>query len=154
MNLNKILIKELIQIADILAYSFTKKKRALYVGSTKIGNLGDEAVLFPARKLLKHYYVLDVGYQMSFFMRIFIKKIAKSPSLLILGGGTLIKKDAYSGFLNKINKLIDIWPEAKIITFGTGTVDVKLSKLTKFPINFLHWKIFFEKCDKILVRGP
>jgi len=154
MNLNKKLNNQLIQIADIIAYSFTNKKRALYVGSTKIYNLGDEAVLFTARKLLKQYYLLDVGYQMGFIMRFFIKKIAKHPSLIILGGGTLIKKDTSSGFLRKINKLMNIWPGAKIITFGTGTVDVKLAELTQFPINFSDWKIFFEKCDHILVRGP
>ena len=87
-------------------------------------------------------------------MKLFINRKLIKPDIIILGGGTLIKKDASVGFLNKVNNIVLLWPGVKLITFGTGTVDMTLSKETNFPINTLDWKSFFEKCDEIYVRGP
>ena len=144
-------ISEIIEISNFI---ITNKRKAFYVGCTKIKNLGDEAVLLATRKLLTKYYILDLGYQMSPLMKLFINRKLIKPDIIILGGGTLIKKDASVGFLNKINNIILLWPRIKLITFGTGTVDMALSKVTNFPINILDWKIFFEKCDDIYIRGP
>ena len=144
-------ISEIIEISNFI---ITNKRKAFYVGCTKIKNLGDEAVLLATRKLLTKYYILDLGYQMSPLMKLFINRKLIKPDIIILGGGTLIKKDASVGFLNKINNIILLWPRIKLITFGTGTVDMALSKVTNFPINILDWKFFFEKCDDIYIRGP
>ena len=149
--LNSIKLSEIIEISVFL---ISKKKKAFYIGSTKNNNLGDEALLYVTKKLLTKYCILDLGYQMSPFLKFILKTKIIKPDIIILGGGTLIKKDAKTGFLNKINNIILLWPKVKLITFGTGTVDFKLSKLTNFPINILNWKLFFDKCDKIFVRGP
>tara|TARA_B110000444_G_C18849376_1_gene604315 strand:- start:2560 stop:3654 length:1095 start_codon:yes stop_codon:yes gene_type:complete len=145
---------KLSEIIEICFFLISKKRKAFYIGSTQNNNLGDDALLYVTKKLLTKYHVLDLGYQMSHFFKLIIREKFIKPDIIILGGGTLIKKDAKFGFLNKINKIISLWPEVKVITFGTGTVDLPLSKLTNFPINILDWKTFFNKCDKIYVRGP
>ena len=77
-------IVKISDLIDVSLFIISKKKKAFYIGSTKNNNLGDDAILYVAKKMLSKYCILDLGYQMSPFLKLIIKKKLLNLILLFL----------------------------------------------------------------------
>ncbi len=137
-----------------ISYVFTGKKRAIYVGCLGMGNLGDEAVYIATKHLLKQkLFLYKVPYQKPFSGKLFRRYFFRPPDYIILGGGTLVLKNAKESFLRIILGYKNKYPKAKLVVFGTGVADPILAKQNGFPTNIEDWRTFFDLCEFVSVRG-
>ncbi len=145
---------EIIYLSRYINYCFTLKKRAIYVGCTGLGNLGDDAILDAINQMLQPKVLL---YDLLYADPIaggFLRKIKfTKPDFIILGGGTLVKKGKSESYLRLLNDNITKWPKAKVIIMGPGVVDPQFANDIGFPIIIDDWKEVFENAEFLSVRG-
>lgn len=104
---------------------------ARYVGWVGYDNLGDEAMLTAARHLLPWASV----------------EVSGTPrNLLLLGGGTLINRRTYLGWLQERDS-----PRIERAVLGTGVASPEFWGVTE-PIE--EWKRWLRSCAYVGVRGP
>lgn len=137
-----------------LSHIFASKKIALYVGCTRMGNLGDEAIFDALKELVgPEVFLYEIPYHNptagNFLRKIFFKK----PDFIILGGGTIIRKAANESYLRILNRLSLEWPESKIIILGPGVANPEFAKYIGFPIDINGWSTLLNKATFISVRG-
>ncbi|WP_417370992.1 polysaccharide pyruvyl transferase family protein [Gelidibacter japonicus] len=137
-----------------LCYFFTKKKRAIYVGCTGHGNLGDEAILKAITMMLgKDFYLYEISYAKPSSGKYLRKLIIRNPDFIIIGGGTIIRKGTNESYLKIINDSIKLWPNAKIAVLGPGVAEPYFANFIGFPIDVEGWKDLLNKAVYISVRG-
>lgn len=141
-------------LPQLINYLFSSKKKAIYVGCTGMGNLGDEAIL----KALRHYlaskfFLYEIPYKRPSSGHLLKKIVIKNPDYIILGGGTIIKKTAQESYLNIVTKQIVLYPNAQTAVLGPGVADEDFAKSFGVPIDGLSWKNFLDKCNFVSVRG-
>lgn len=150
----EVLKYEFMLLPQLLKYLFSSKRKALYVGCTGMGNLGDEAVYYAIENLLEKDFVFyNVLYSKPSAGKWGRRFFIKSPKYIVLGGGTIIKKSADSGYLKVLNDLHFKYPKAKLIVFGPGVADPVLASEVGFPTDFSSWSTMFNNCEFIAVRG-
>lgn len=149
----KVIKDEFKMLPQLLKVYFSTKKSAYYVGCTGMGNLGDEVVFSATVSILKNISIYNIPYVNPQAGKIGRKLLLRNIDYLILGGGTIIKKDANSGYLKVLNNLHKKYPHSKIIVFGAGVADPILAKDVGFPTNILDWSILLNKCSFVAVRG-
>lgn len=137
-----------------IKYLFSSKKRALYVGCTRMGNLGDEAILLALKELVaSDIFLYEIPYHNptagSFLRKLYFKK----PDFIILGGGTIIRKAANESYLRILNRLSLDWPESKIVILGPGVANPDFAKYIGFPTDINGWSNLLNKAIFISVRG-
>ena len=137
-----------------LGYLFTKKKKAVYIGCTGQGNLGDEAILKATSLMLAgHLYLYEISYAKPSSGKFLRKWIIKNPDYIILGGGTIIRKGADESYLKILNDSIQLWSSVKIVILGPGVAEPDFAEYIGFPIDILGWKKLLKKSSFISVRG-
>lgn len=150
-----IIIKdELIMLPKLISYLFTNKKKAIYVGCTGMGNLGDEAIY----QAIKHYLSSDIFIYALPYDNVNAGKIGrrwflKNPDLIILGGGTIIKKGPKESYLKIIQNQVELYPKAKTIILGPGVADANFAGSNGDIVDVLAWKLFLDKSTFVSVRG-
>lgn len=108
-----------------------RRPHARYVGWVGYDNLGDEAMLEAARRLLPW---ADV-------------EVSGNPrDLLILGGGTLINRSTYLGWLTERDS-----PRVERAVLGTGVASPAYWGVTE-PVD--GWMRWLSSCCYVGVRGP
>ena len=108
-----------------------RRPHARYVGWVGYDNLGDEAMLEAARRLLPW---ADV-------------EVSGNPrDLLILGGGTLINRSTYLGWLTERDS-----PRVERAVLGTGVASPAYWGVTEPVDGWLRW---LSSCCYVGVRGP
>lgn len=137
-----------------IKYLFTDKKRALYVGCTRMGNLGDEAIFTALKELvLDKIFLYEIPYNSPNSGK-YLRKIAfKQPDYIILGGGTIIRKGANESYLRILNKLTLEWPESKIVILGPGVANPVFANYIGFPTDIIGWSNLLNKASFVSVRG-
>lgn len=137
-----------------LGYLVAKKKKAIYIGCTGHGNLGDEAILKAINLMLhKHFYLYDLSYNKPSSGKYLRRLIVKNPDYIILGGGTIIRKGKDESYLKLLNESINVWPNAKTATIGPGVAEPKFADFIGFPLDVEGWKKFLTQSSFISVRG-
>jgi polysaccharide pyruvyl transferase WcaK-like protein len=137
-----------------LGYLFSSKKRAIYIGCTGHENLGDEVVYDAVRKLLgAEIYLYPIFYIKPSSGKYLRRLIVKKPDLIILGGGTLIRKKISESYLRLFYKYHQKYPSAKLAVYGSGVGDTHLAAQIGFPTDVENWKGILNKCIFIGVRG-
>lgn len=137
-----------------IKYLFSTKKRAVYIGCTKMGNIGDESVFSGIKHLIgEKIYLYEIPYNKPSSGRIFRKIFFKEPQFIILGGGTIIKKKKSESYLYLFNKFSLLYPNAKLIVFGSGVADPILAAKIGFSTDVLAWSETLNKCSFIALRG-
>ncbi|AFL81697.1 hypothetical protein Aeqsu_2237 [Aequorivita sublithincola DSM 14238] len=137
-----------------ISYFFSKKKRAIYIGCIGQGNLGDEAVYLAIQKLLQEkVYIYPISYTKPSSGRYLRNWLFKKPDLIILGGGTIIKKKKTESYLRLFYEYHNRFPDAKLAVYGAGVADPALAAEIGFPTDVSNWSIILNKCCFIGVRG-
>lgn len=145
---------EVLYLSKNFGYFFSKKKKAIYVGCTGQGNLGDEAILKAITSMLKSkFYLYEISYAKPSSGKYFRKLLIKNPDYIFLGGGTIIRKGANESYLKILNDSIRIWPRAKIAILGPGVAEPSFAKFIGFPIDVEGWKKLLNQSNFISVRG-
>jgi hypothetical protein len=108
----------------------TKPPGIRYVGWVGKGNLGDEAMLDATRQLLSWGEVSTRG---------------EAGRLLLLGGGTLINRNQYLGWLKERDS-----PRIERAVFGTGVASTSYWGVTEDSSEWLRW---LQSCAYVGVRG-
>lgn len=148
------ILSEIRMLKSGVRYLLSSRKRALYIGCTKMGNVGDESVFLGLKELLKEkIYLYEIPYKSPSSGSYFRKVFFKAPDYIILGGGTIIKKKKTESYLYLFNKFSILYPTAKLIVLGSGVADTVLAKEIGFPTDVLSWSIILNKCEFIGVRG-
>lgn len=148
-------MEELKNIYKHLRYTFTFKKRAIYIGCLGHNNLGDDAVYKGIFEMVKSKLVLyDINYAKissgSYLRKIYFPK----PDYIILGGGTIIRKGKNESYLRLLNQFSNKYPNAKLFSLGTGVANPEFAESIGFPTDVDSWKEFLNKCFFVSVRGP
>lgn len=137
-----------------LSYFFSKKKKAIYVGCTGHGNLGDEAILQAIKLVLKpSFYLYEISYAKPSSGKYLRKLVIKHPDYIILGGGTIIRKGANESYLKILNDSVAFWPNAKIAILGPGVAEPEFADFIGFPIDVEGWRELLKQSSFISVRG-
>tara|TARA_R100000306_G_C4380697_1_gene144156 strand:+ start:3632 stop:4753 length:1122 start_codon:yes stop_codon:yes gene_type:complete len=137
-----------------LSYFFSRKKRAIYIGCTGQGNLGDEAILKAISLMLnKDFFLYKISYTKPSSGKYLRKLFVKNPDYIILGGGTIIRKKANESYLKIVNTSIKSWPNAKLVTLGPGVSEPSFAEYIGFPLDVEGWKTLLNKNSFISVRG-
>jgi polysaccharide pyruvyl transferase WcaK-like protein len=134
-------------------YNFSTNKKAIYVGCTNMGNLGDEAILEATKKMLPSLAFYSVNYRKQSYGSLLRKLMFKTPDFIVLGGGTLIRKKRDESYLRILLKLNNQWPKAKLIILGPGVSNPVFAKMIGFPIDIEGWSSLLKKAYFISVRG-
>jgi len=149
------IIAEIFYIPKYIGYFFSRKKRAVYIGCIGKGNLGDEAVFSAIQSLLsKKIYLYSIAFNKPSSGKYLRKLFFHQPDLILLGGGTIIKKRKDESYLRLFNKYHSKYPKAKLVVFGSGVGDPILAEQVGFPTDVGAWKNILNKCCFIGVRGP
>lgn len=149
-----VLKHEIIMLPQLFNYLFSAKKKAIYVGCTGMGNLGDEAILMALRHYLApQFFLYEIPYKRPSSGYLLKKIVIKNPDYIILGGGTIIKKTAQESYLNIVIKQMAMYPNAKTAVLGPGVADEDFAKSFGVPIDGLPWKTFLDSSNFVSVRG-
>jgi polysaccharide pyruvyl transferase WcaK-like protein len=149
----RVLKQEFQMLPQLIELIFSSKKKAIYIGCTGMGNLGDEVVYDAINNILDDICLYKILYSSPKAGKIGRKIFVKKVDYLILGGGTIIKKDANSGYLKILKDIRANYPAAKMVVFGAGVADPELAKKVGFPTNVSDWSELLNKCNFIAVRG-
>ncbi len=145
---------EIIYLPKNIGYFFSKKKRAVYIGCLGQGNLGDEAVYFAIQELIKErIYLYPISYTKPSSGKYWRRRLFKAPELIILGGGTIIKKKNTESYLKLFSEYHKKFPSAKLVVFGSGVADPNLAAKIGFPTDAEQWTEILNKSKFIAVRG-
>tara|TARA_R110000851_G_scaffold7469_1_gene28952 strand:- start:47640 stop:48758 length:1119 start_codon:yes stop_codon:yes gene_type:complete len=137
-----------------LAYFFSKKKKAIYIGCTGQGNLGDEAIFEAIHLMLKsNFNVYEISYAKPSAGKYLRRFLIKNPDYIILGGGTIIKKGSNESYLKILNDSVLRWPNANTAILGPGVSEPNFADFIGFPIDIEGWKAFLNIASFIAVRG-
>lgn len=148
------IIAEIGYFPQTLGYLFSKKKRAIYIGCTGHGNLGDEAILKAVTLMLKpNFYLYEISYTKPSSGKYLRKFLMRKPDYIILGGGTIIRKKANESYLKISNDFIKLYPNAKTATIGPGVAEPSFAEFIGFPIDIEGWKAYLNNSSFISVRG-
>jgi len=125
------------------------KTKALYIGYTGYGNLGDEALRESIFQLLKPTFLLSESE--GFLIRLCIKSGLLKFKTVILGGGTLILNTLFpSSLLHKMTK-----PNIpQKIVFGTGVVNPLFPENPIKEEDIKEWVGTLDNVCYLSVRGP
>lgn len=149
-----LITQEVKMLPQLLQYLFSLKKKAIYVGCTRMGNLGDEAIFEALKKYTKDQLVTyEIPYNKPKAGRLLRKWLIKNPEYIILGGGTIVKKSKEESYLKIIKDQMALYPQAKRLVLGPGVADEKFAASFGFPINRGDWKSFLDTCSFVSVRG-
>lgn len=149
-----IIKREFIYFPMTMNYFFSKKNKAIYIGCIGQGNLGDEAVYHAIKKLLeKKLYIYPISYAKPSSGKYLRQWLFQPPELIILGGGTIIKKKKSESYLKLFYDYHNRYPSAKLIVFGSGVADPFLAEQIGFPTAVPAWKTILNQCSFIGVRG-
>lgn len=150
----KVINQEIIMLPQLLRFLFSSKKKAIYVGCTKMGNLGDEAIFNALKRyFVNSFFIYEVPYNSPKSGRLLRKWFIKKPDFILLGGGTIIKKGAKESYLKIINDQIKLYPNARLAVLGPGVADDDFAQYFGYPIDKQGWKVFLDKCNFVSVRG-
>lgn len=145
----------IIKTPTFIKYNLSNKKGLIYIGCTKMHNLGDDALLMAIKTLFQDYFSFYiVPYKDPYQGFSLIKKILKPPYIVMLGGGTIIKKKSNQSYLKILNIYSNEFKMAKKIVFGSGVADTNLAEKVGFPTDKKSWVNFLNTCEIISVRGP
>jgi len=145
---------EVLYFPKNVCYFFSKKKRAIYLGCTGQGNLGDEGVYLAIQKLLKEkIFLYPISYAKPNSGKYLRRWLFKAPDLIILGGGTIIKKKKTESYLKLFSEYHNMYPSAGLVVYGSGVGDTRLAAQIGFPTDVQNWKFILNKCWFIGVRG-
>lgn len=145
---------EINYLPKTIGYFFSKKKKAIYIGCIGQGNLGDEAVYVGIQKLLKEkLYIYPISYAKPSSGSYLRRWLLESPDLIILGGGTIIKKKESESYLKLFSGYHKKYPNAKLVVYGAGVADPILAAQIGFSTGIAEWKAILNKCTFIGVRG-
>ncbi|WP_417237412.1 polysaccharide pyruvyl transferase family protein [Bizionia paragorgiae] len=134
-------------------YLFSPKKRAIYIGCTGNGNLGDEVVYKAIKNLIGNkIYLYPISYAKPSSGK-YLRRFFKMPDLIILGGGTLIRKKKSESYLKLFFEYHTKYPSAGLVVYGSGVGDTQLAAQIGFPTDVKNWKLILNKCRFIGVRG-
>ncbi|MBB6681129.1 polysaccharide pyruvyl transferase family protein [Aequorivita sp. 609] len=148
------LIAEIRYLPKNIGYLFTKKRKAVYIGCTGHSNLGDEGVFIAIQGLLKEkIYLYPISYVKPSSGKYLRSWLFKAPDLIILGGGTIIKKSKKESYLKLLTEYHFKFPNAELVVFGSGVADPELAHQIGFPSDAQDWKVVLDKCLFIGVRG-
>ncbi|WP_169630269.1 polysaccharide pyruvyl transferase family protein [Flavobacterium humi] len=150
----KVIQQEFIMFPQLFRYTVSSKKKAVYVGCTGMGNLGDEAILTALENYISGKFVLyEIPYKTPKAGHILRKWFLKKPDLIILGGGTIIKKGKKESYLKIINDQIKLYPKAQLAVLGPGVADEGFAGNFGLSIDTESWKTFLDACSFVSVRG-
>jgi polysaccharide pyruvyl transferase WcaK-like protein len=145
---------EFIYLPKTLRFIFTKKKKAIYIGCTGQGNLGDEAVYLAIKNLLKDkLFLYPISYAKPSSGHRLRKLFFKQVDVIVFGGGTIIKKQKSESYLKLLTAYHEQFPNADLIVYGPGVGDPVLAEQVGFPTDVENWKIILNKCSFIGIRG-
>ncbi|WP_019038854.1 polysaccharide pyruvyl transferase family protein [Psychroflexus tropicus] len=137
-----------------LKWLFTQKRKAIYIGCTGQGNLGDESVLQASIILLKSkYFIYPISYIKPTSGKYLRRLLFKNVDSIILGGGTVIKKKQKESYLKLFSQFHEQYPNAELKVLGSGVADPELASLIGFSTDKLAWKNVLNKASFIGVRG-
>jgi polysaccharide pyruvyl transferase WcaK-like protein len=136
--------------ADIRCLT-TSRARVLYVGCVGNGNMGDEVIYECTRKefareaaFLPHRYATrGVG----------LGRRCVAYDAIMLGGGTLIKKDRRM-YLGAVERALACSGSPPFVAYGTGVADPSEWAEFGYPIDCDGWKAVLSRAAFIGVRGP
>jgi|GEM_PF-4578895 len=150
----KIIKSEIVLLPQLLNFLFSTKKKALYVGCTGMGNLGDEAI-FAALKdyLSKEVCIYSIPYNNVNAGKIARKFFIKKPDFIILGGGTIVKKGPKESYLKIMINQMSLYPDSKVVVLGPGVADADFAKENGDVVDTLGWKKFLDQASFVSVRG-
>lgn len=150
----KVLNEEVVMAPQLIKYLFSFKQKAIYVGCTRMGNLGDEVIFYAIKNSLKnHLFIYEIPYNAPKAGRLLRKWVIRKPDFILLGGGTIIKKGAKESYLKIINDQIELYPNARLAVLGPGAADDDFAQYFGLAIDQKSWKTFLDKCDFVSVRG-
>ncbi|MFD2698602.1 polysaccharide pyruvyl transferase family protein [Mesonia sediminis] len=149
----EVLRRELKFLPSTITYIFSNKKRAFYVGCTGMQNLGDNAILVAIKKSFESKLnIYEISYNKPSSGR-FLRKIMSSPDFIILGGGTIIRKRRNESYLRILNKMLNRYPNSKLIVLGPGVADPEFAQMINFPVDKVGWRDTLNKATFLSVRG-
>ena len=128
------------------SFDFYTKPSGYYIGWLGHGNLGDEAIFWAFKELFKRVQFRDYPY-----IGKILKKFPGLVDYIFLGGGTLIGN--YPMYLDTARMLIDAFPKAKRIAFGTGVRNPVFWK-NNMKSSLKEWVELLNEFDFVSVRGP
>ena len=128
---------------------FSRRIRAYYIGWLGYGNLGDEIIYASTSDLFSDdviFCTLPKAGMMAQAMG-----IRRPMKGVVLGGGTLIH---YASYLQRAGQGLDVFPDAKLIVFGTGVGDVDMWERFGAKRDINGWRQLLERAVFLGVRGP
>jgi polysaccharide pyruvyl transferase WcaK-like protein len=133
-----------------IRFFFGNRVRALYIGYVGYGNLGDEAIC----SAIKDLFANDISFYSSMKVGLILKLLGNRVGLkaILLGGGTLIKGP--SMHLKRLNNAFRLYPNSKLITFGTGVGDEALWASFGCKTDKTAWCSILNRSEYLSVRGP
>lgn len=132
-----------------------KRPKLFYVGIKNNGNFGDILLFDIISEFLENKYcIINVGHKLSEVPWI-LRKFSLSPSVIILGGGTIIRK----GFNNNSTlKTIEFFQRlnrnTKFYCLGAGVGSDDFMSSFGFSNNKRGWIKVLERFEFIGLRGP
>lgn len=147
-------IAELKFLPQNVKYLLSKKKKAIYIGCTDMGNIGDEAIFSGIQELLKGFiHLYPLSYKKPSSGRFFRNLVFNKPDYIILGGGTIIRKGEHESYLKLIKQVQKQWSKSKLLVLGPGVANPKFAEKIGFPTDIEAWKTCLNSADFISVRG-
>lgn len=142
--------KRVAKLPSVTRFLVSPAYRALYVGFVGQGNLGDEVLYQAIQSILTGKYVFHTPSYIEHFIGTVGK--LREISAVFLGGGTLIGRG--NRYLLSLRAALKALPTIKMITFGTGVVDVDMWRSFGVAKNTSEWCEVLERCEFLSVRGP
>lgn len=134
-----------------LAYIWSNRVRARYIGWLGHGNLGDEVLFQAIDSLFNHDIQFFSSRRMGILSRVLGRYLPVRA--VFLGGGTLIRPTP-SEYWVQLDESFSIFPRAKFVAFGTGVADAALWESFGRRTDKVGWCRRLERLDRVLVRGP
>lgn len=125
-----------------------------YVGCLGHGNLGDEIVYRGVRQIVGENVHLFAPPHAGSDGLSMLRRLRIEPSTVLLGGGTIVKKGPSAGYLARVMKILDAYPESKLVVFGPGVADPDFARASGSPTDTDAWRRVLNSAAYISVRGP
>lgn len=144
-----LLFKELIEYKSLF---FSTKKKAVYLGNLGKDNFGDECMYMILQQKFPEYTFLPLNGSFSSMPKFLNYRLIRLD-LIILGGGTIIRKGFNGGVLRMLIRLNRLYPNVRLVCVGAGVGDDSYQKSIGHPNDMGSWKKMLMKFSMIGTRG-
>lgn len=143
-------VKNLREVIPLIA---PRQNRLAYIGANDLTNLGDRGMLDVHRQLLPDHSVVRFPAGTRNRLLHMYETIFRRPPVqaVLLGGGTLVGRDAY---LRRLRGFEEAFPGLPRFTLGVGVEDPSFGHGRTDWDQMRRWAQLLERFEVVSVRGP